>query len=136
LFVATRDEAVEKGTRRRRRTNQTTETLMRNLLALTALVGTAWLAQPAQAQPASPVMTIHVIPHGDLDLRTAEGRSRLDRRIRTSVQEACGTASEADLSGLNEVRRCRAEALALAYAQRDRLLAARTDAIRIARRDQ
>lgn len=75
------------------------------LVSLSALS----LAQPAAAGEA-PAHRSQVVQYADLDLATDRGRARLDHRIRVAVREVCGTASDADLEGKTEVRRCRAAA--------------------------
>jgi UrcA family protein len=65
-----------------------------------------------------------VVSYADLDLSTDAGVRKLDRRIRSAVEEACGPISSADPAGKNEVRECRAETLASARAQRDIVIAA------------
>ena len=52
------------------------------------------------------------------------GRRQLDLRLARAAREVCGTASDVDLEGKNEVRQCRDEVLAKARANRDDVLAA------------
>jgi UrcA family protein len=65
----------------------------------------ALLATPAFAEPTAPATSI--VRTADLDLASKSGQRALDRRISVAVAEVCGTASDADLAGQNEVRRCR-----------------------------
>jgi UrcA family protein len=60
----------------------------------------------------------------DLDLDSQAGRQRLERRLAAAAIEVCGTASDFDLAGKNEVRRCRDETLAEARSRSDRIVAA------------
>lgn len=89
------------------------ETVMKKLclIALAALS-----AAPAEAETAREVRSVRV-GYSDLDLRSPEGAAKFHRRIRSAVADACGTASDADLRGKNEARRCRAETMIAASAQ-------------------
>ena len=89
-------------------------------LALTA-AAIAFSGTPAFAQQASSSVAIS---YADLDLGTSAGIRRLDRRIRTAVELACGPVSSFDPAGKNDVRQCRAETLAAARVQRDLAIAA------------
>ena len=77
--------------------------------ALTAAAGPA-LAAPAAAET-------RIVSSADLDLTSAAGRARLDRRIQAAVRDVCGRAAPTDLNGIHEVQLCRAETLADAIAQ-------------------
>jgi UrcA family protein len=94
---------------------------MKTILTLAA-AAVAFAAAPAFAQSGG--ATRLTIGYADLDLSTARGVARLDRRIRTAVEVACGPTSDADLHGKNVARQCRVETLALARAQRDTAIAA------------
>jgi UrcA family protein len=76
-------------------------------------------AQSPQAEPAS-----MRVGYGDLDLGSAGGVAELDRRIDTAVRTFCGTASDINLKGKNDVRQCHAEAKQAAARQREQALAA------------
>ena len=66
----------------------------------------ALIATPAiAAEPAAPATSI--VRTADLDLASKVGQRALDRRLSIAIAEVCGTASDADLAGQNEVRRCR-----------------------------
>ena len=80
-------------------------------------------ATPALADPAAPV-NVSRVQTADLDLSTRAGRRALDIRLANAARDVCGTASDVDLQGKNEVRKCRIEVLAKANAQRGQLLAA------------
>ena len=103
---------------------------MTKLLILAALAAT--FGQPAFAQTASAPRTA-VVQHSDLDLRTGSGAKALDRRIARAVAEVCGTASDFDLSGKNDVRECRRDTREIATIKANAVVAsaARGEAIRI-----
>jgi UrcA family protein len=92
------------------------------ILAAVAAAATA-LATPALAQSPQGTQRI-VVSHADLDLSSRAGVARLDRRILTAIQTACGPTSDADLHGQNQARSCRKAAAAQVKAQRDLVLAA------------
>ena len=99
-----------------------------HIVILSALAtGAAIKATPALAQD----VNISVVRTADLDLSTAADRQALERRLSLAAREVCGTASDADLEGKNQVRRCRAEVLARVSAQRDELLASANRSIPI-----
>ncbi len=104
---------------------------MKKLLILAALAAAA-AGQPAFARtaPANPSV---VVQHKDLDLRTEAGTRTLDRRIWRAVVAVCGTASDFDLEGRNEVRECRRETRQLATAKAGAVVAGatRADPIRV-----
>ena len=77
---------------------------MTRIFALAALTA-ASLSAPAMAQDA-PDQRAQVVSYADLDLSSEAGRRALDRRIHVAVKEVCGTASDADVAGKNQVRRC------------------------------
>ncbi|PSJ38541.1 UrcA family protein [Allosphingosinicella deserti] len=76
-------------------------------------------AQQPQSQPAAAHIT-----YDDLDLGSARGVAELDRRIAGAIRDFCGTASDINLEGKNDVRRCRVEAREGAARQREQALAA------------
>ena len=80
-------------------------------------------ATPALAEPAAPI-NVSRVQTSDLDLSTRAGQRALDARLAQAARDVCGTASDVDLKGKNEVRKCRGEVLAKANAQRGQLLAA------------
>jgi UrcA family protein len=94
---------------------------MKTILTLAA-AAVAFSASPALAQNTGSNQL--VVSSAGLDLSTARGVAKLDRRIRTAVEIACGPTSLADLHGQNFVRQCRTDTLALARAQRDTAIAA------------
>lgn len=93
----------------------------------------AFTATPALAEP--PVIATSTVQTADLDLSTAKGQKLLDRRLSQAAKEVCGTASDADVAGKNDVRHCRVETLAKAASERDqRIAAASSQPIEIAAR--
>ena len=96
-------------------------------IAMTSFAVTAALikAVPALAEPA-PAQNVSIVRTADLDLSTSAGRSTLDQRLVVAANEVCGTASDADLAGKNDVRRCRHNALAEARAKTGTLIAGRS----------
>lgn len=93
------------------------------ILASFAITTSAIKAAPALAETAAPLNIRHVAI-ADLDLGSSEGQRKLDRRLVNAAREVCGTASDADLKGKNDVRKCRDVTLAKAKGQRDALFAA------------
>lgn len=81
----------------------------------------AFTATPALSEPAA--LATSTVETADLDLSTAKGQRALDLRLGQAVKEVCGYASDADVSGKNEVRRCRSETLAKVAGERDRRIA-------------
>ena len=105
-----------------------------NKFLRSSLLLAAFVATPALAERPAPSRV--VVSTADLDLTSADGQRRLDRRLAGAVVEACGTASDVDLAGSNAVRRCRVETSARIGTDRDRLvqLASRSATIVIAAR--
>lgn len=94
-------------------------------LASALITAGAIRAAPALAQDAAPEDTIvRLVQVSDLDLQSKAGQRQLERRLAKAAREVCGTASDADLRGKNEVRQCRDEALSRAHAQHNGALAA------------
>jgi UrcA family protein len=78
-------------------------------------------ATPALAE--QPVTSTSIVQTADLDLSTAKGQRALDLRLSQAAKEVCGTASDVDIAGKNDVRRCRVETLANLSAERDQHIA-------------
>jgi UrcA family protein len=76
---------------------------------------------PALAE--QPVTSTSIVQTADLDLSTAKGQRALDLRLSQAAKEVCGTASDVDIAGKNDVRRCRVETLANLSAERDQHIA-------------
>ena len=81
---------------------------------------------PALAESSAPATAINVsfVRTADLDLGSSAGQRKLDQRLANAAREVCGTASDADLEGKNDVRQCREMTLAKAKGQRDAVLTA------------
>ena len=93
----------------------------------------AFTATPALAE--QPVTVISTVQTADLDLASAKGQRALDRRLSLAVKEVCGTASDVDIAGKNDVRRCRVETLAsLASERNQRIARASSEPIEVAAR--
>ena len=95
-----------------------------HIVLVSALITTGIIkAAPALAEAPASDTNISLVRTADLDLRSAEGQRKLDHRLAVAAREVCGTASDVDVEGKNEVRKCRDETLALARSQRDAVLA-------------
>ncbi len=96
------------------------------ILGSALITGVALKAVPALAEAPSHEsnVAVSVVRTADLDLSRADGQRQLDRRLAAAAREVCGAASDADLEGKNDVRKCRDDVLAKANGQRDQLLAA------------
>jgi UrcA family protein len=91
------------------------------IIAVSAFATAAVIkAVPALSEPV-PAQNVSVVNTSDLDLSSKAGRAALDRRLVTAAFEVCGTASDADLAGKNQVRACRADVLAKARAESEQL---------------
>jgi UrcA family protein len=91
------------------------------IIAVSAFATAAVIkAVPAFSEPA-PAQNISIVHTSDLDLSSRAGRVALDHRLVIAAFEVCGTASDADLSGKNQVRACRADVLAKARAESEEL---------------
>jgi UrcA family protein len=91
-------------------------------LALTAFGITAGVIKgaPALAQD-NTSQNVSIVRTADLDLTSKAGRAQLDHRLVTAAFEVCGTASNVDLAGKNDVRACRSNVLAKARADGQQL---------------
>lgn len=91
------------------------------IIAVSALATAAIIkAVPAFAEP-MPEQGVTIVHTADLDLSSKAGRETLDHRLVNAAFEVCGTASEVDLTGKNKVRACRADVLAKARTEGERL---------------
>ena len=89
------------------------------------LTGGLIKAAPALAQTnGQSDIAVSLVRTSDLNLGSAAGQRQLDLRLVHAVREVCGTASDSDLDGKNEVRKCRDETLAKAQAQKTSVMAA------------
>ncbi|HLO19046.1 MAG TPA: UrcA family protein [Sphingomicrobium sp.] len=94
---------------------------MLKIIAVSALATAAVIkAVPAFSEPAL-AQNVAIVHTADLDLSTVSGRATLEHRLVTAAYEVCQSASDADLAGKNKVRECRADVLAKAHAQEQRL---------------
>lgn len=87
-----------------------------------ALLATS--AIPAVAAPPATVSSI--VKTADLDLTIAAGQRKLDQRLNLAAIAVCGEASDMDVPGKNDVRRCRAEVKARLATERNRRIASAT----------
>jgi UrcA family protein len=95
---------------------ETLKTIAVSAVATAAIIK----AVPAFSEPL-PAQNVSVVHTKDLDLSSEAGRAALDHRLVTAAFEVCGTASDADLAGRNQVRDCRADVLAKARAESEQL---------------
>jgi len=94
------------------------------IIAGSALVtGLAIRATPALSQP--PEFNVSIVRTADIDLSTRAGQRLLDRRLIIAAGEVCGEASDVDLKGKNDVRKCRDDVLAAARANARTIVAAK-----------
>ena len=103
---------------------------IRIILASALIAAAALKGVPALAEPTPPV-AVSIVSTSDLDLTTAAGQGQLQARLSQAARDVCGVASDADLKGKNAVRKCRDVVLADANAQREQLLASRTQGMKI-----
>jgi UrcA family protein len=93
----------------------------------------AFSATPALAEP--PVTVSTTVQIADLDLSSKSGQQALNHRLNLAAKEVCGVASDVDVAGKNDVRRCRGETLAKLANERDqRVAAASNEPIEVAAR--
>ena len=81
--------------------------MLKPILFAAATVVSALSISPAFAKPIAP--TTRVVSYADLDLSSAAGQARLDRRIEAAVREVCGDATNFELARREAVRDCVAE---------------------------
>ena len=96
-------------------------------IALVSALLTAGLIQaaPAFAQTSGQgEIAVSLVRTSDLNLGTAAGQKQLDLRLAHAAREVCGSASDVDVEGKNDVRKCRNETLARAQQQKASVLAA------------
>lgn len=103
---------------------------MTKLLILAALAAVP-LSQPAFAEPVTQTV---VVEHKDLDLGTTVGAKSLQHRVWRAVVAVCGTTSDFDVAGKNDIRQCRRDTLQVASARADQVIAgvARNEPVRVA----
>lgn len=93
--------------------------MTRIVLFALALISSGAFITPTVAQAPD----VRIVATADLDLGTVAGRKALDTRIARAAIDLCGTASDADLAGANDVRACRDQAVADARKQIEQRLA-------------
>ena len=97
--------------------NKTVSAVAAALLA----TGTVALSTPAlAAELDQDSVSVRV---GDLDLGTARGAARLDRRIRAAAREICGHVPTQDLAMQAMVESCQAQVVAGAAAEKRNIIA-------------
>jgi UrcA family protein len=96
---------------------------LRIILGSALITGALIKTAPALAAPVNTNAT--VVHTADLDLSSDAGRRQLDQRLMVAAREVCGTASDVDLAGKNQVRACRHNVLSDARAKSGALLASR-----------
>jgi len=74
--------------------------------SIIAFAAAGLIASPALAAPEFEHSV--VVRHGDLDLKSAAGRTVLDRRIAVATERVCGSYAGADVTEDQEIKRCRA----------------------------
>ena len=78
----------------------------------------------AEAPAAASQLNVSLVRTADLDLASNDGQRRLDRRLAHAAREVCGSASDADIEGQNDVRKCVDVTLAKAREQRELVVTA------------
>jgi UrcA family protein len=102
------------------------------IIATSALLTAALIkGVPAMAETVQP-QNVSIVHTSDLDLSSKAGRNALEHRLVIAAYEVCGTASDVDLSGKNQVRACRADVLAKARADSQELASRRDGSILVA----
>ena len=97
------------------------------IILISALATAAvWKGVPALAEAPHANLNVSVVSTGDLQLATDAGQRELDHRLVVAAREVCGTASDADLAGKNQVRACRHDVLEDARAKSAQLVAGLT----------
>lgn len=98
---------------------------MKNLVILAAFAATlagSLATSPVAAQAPASAERV-VVSYADLDLSSQAGVARLNRRILTAVQAACGTESDSDPHGKNLIHECRSRTFDQAASQARRAIA-------------
>lgn len=104
------------------------------IILSTLITGAAIKAVPAFAEPVAGEVNTSVVSTAGLDLSTSAGKRALDHRLVIAAREVCGTASDVDLEGKNDVRACRADVLAKARAESEQLASRGNGTILVAAR--
>lgn len=69
------------------------------------------MTAPAAAQDASTEPTQRIVRYDDLNLASANGRARLETRLRMAANAACGMSSAREMIERTHARQCRDAAL-------------------------
>lgn len=72
-------------------------------IAIMAALASASLGTPANAQT---TVRSESVSYADLDLGSREGQQAFLQRLHIAIARVCGQASNTDLSGANDIRRC------------------------------
>jgi UrcA family protein len=78
--------------------------MLKPLLFAAAALASAVSVSPVFAKPVSP--QVRIVSYADLDVSTAAGQARLERRIQAAVRDVCGEAASVDLARRQAVREC------------------------------
>lgn len=89
-------------------------TALKIILSSALITGIVLKGGPALAETAQAPVNVSIVQTADLDLNSEVGQRQLEHRITRAAYDVCGTASDADLKGKNDVRACRADVLAKA----------------------
>ena len=78
--------------------------MLKPILFAAAALASAISISPAFAKPIAP--EVRVVSYADLDVSTAAGQARLERRIQAAVRDVCGAAPSYDLARRQAVQEC------------------------------
>jgi UrcA family protein len=92
-------------------------TAIRIVIASALITAAALKAVPALAETSAARVDVSIVHTADLDLSSEAGKRRLEHRLANAAREVCGTASDVDLQGRNDVRACRSDVLAKARSE-------------------
>ncbi|HKT84533.1 MAG TPA: UrcA family protein [Novosphingobium sp.] len=103
---------------------------MKNIRLIISAVTVVCMAAPAFAQvvvkDGHPLREqSREVRFGDLDLDTPDGMDRLNTRIAIAVRNVCGSADNRIMREVADMRNCRDQSIKQAFADRDRIVAAR-----------
>jgi len=96
-------------------------TAIRIVIASALITAAALKAVPALAERSPAPVNVSIVRTADLDLASDAGKRQLEHRLVNAARDVCGTASDVDLKGRNDVRACRADVLARARAKSEEL---------------
>ncbi len=93
------------------------------------------LAAAAPLAAELPATYSHTVAIADLDLASSAGQRTFEQRLALAARDVCGTASDVDIAGKNDVRRCRDDVIARGKLQGRSILAnARGTSVTVAAR--